>query len=248
MGHKLLLIVAIVATTVHPAAAQQTAEQIIERHLAAIGGRAALTKIRSRQSTGTVSISTPAGDLPGTIEVLNAVPNKARTLLKVDLSAVGAGNLVFDQRFDGTNGYVLDSIQGNRDITGGQLDTMRSGSFPDPMLNYRELGATVQLIGTEKVGDRDAYVLRFEPTSGWPVRTYIDTQTLMVLQSKVGLRLPELGDGEIEQTSVFSDYRDVDGVKLPFHVRISSPVQTLSLTFTEAKHNVPVDEALFKKP
>src|SRR5262245_52525706 len=107
MGQKLLLVAAITALTVHSAAAQQTAEQIIERHLAAIGGRAALTKIRSRLSTGTVSISTPAGELPGTIEVLNAVPNKARTLLKVDLSAVGVGNLVFDQRFDGTNGYVL---------------------------------------------------------------------------------------------------------------------------------------------
>src|SRR5262245_11249120 len=115
MDQKLLLIAAIVAVSVRPASAQQTAEQIIERHLAAIGGGAALTQIRSRQSTGTVSISTPAGELPGTIEFLNAVPNKARMLLKVDLSAVGAGNLVFDQRFDGSNGYILDNVQGNRE-------------------------------------------------------------------------------------------------------------------------------------
>jgi hypothetical protein len=248
MGQKFLLVAAIVAVSVRPTAAQQTADQIIDRHIAAIGGRAAFAKIRSRRAIGTVSLSTPAGELPGTIEFLNEVPNKMRMLLKADLSAVGAGQLVFEQRFDGVNGYVLDSLQGNHEITGGQLDTMRSGSFPDPMLNYKQLGSTVQLMGTEKVGERDAYVLRFEPTSGWPVRSYIDTETLMVLQTKVALRLPELSDGEIEQTSTFSDYRDVDGVKLPFKVGISSPVQTLTITFTEAKHNVPVDQTLFKKP
>jgi zinc protease len=248
VGQKLLLVAAIVAISVRPTAAQQTADQIIERHLAAIGGRAAFAKIRSRVATGTVGLSTPAGELAGTIELQMEVPNKMRTLLKVDLSSVGAGPLVFDQRFDGVNGYVLDSLQGNHEITGGQLDTMRSGSFPDPLLNYKELGATVQLLGTEKIGDRDAYVLRFEPTSGWPVRTYIDTETLMVLQTKVTLRLPELGDGEIEQTTSFTDYRDVDGVKVPFRARISSAVQTLTITLAEVKHNVPADPALFKKP
>jgi outer membrane lipoprotein-sorting protein len=247
MGCKLLLIVAAVAIAVRPAAAQQTADQIIERHIAALGGRAAFAKVRSRQATGTVSLSTPAGDVPGTIEFLSEAPNKVRTLLKVDLSAAGVGQLVFDQRFDGVNGYVLDSIQGNHDITGEQLDTMRSGSFPDPMLNYKQLGATVQLLGTEKVGDRDTYVLRFEPTSGWPVRSYIDSETLMVLQTKVTLRLPEL-TGDIEQTTTFSDYRAVDGIKVPFRMRVSSPLQSISITFTDLKHNVPADPALFKKP
>lgn len=247
MGRTLLLIVATVAIAVRPAAAQQTADQIIERHIAAIGGRAAFAKLRSRQATGTVSLSTPTGEMPGTIEAMNEAPNKMRMLIKIDLTALGVGQLVFDQRFDGVNAYVLDSIQGNHDITGEQLDTMRSGSFPDPMLNFKQLGATVKLMGTEKVGDRDTYVLRFEPTSGWPVRTYIDTETLMVLQSKVTLRLPEL-TSEIEQTTTFADYRAVDGVKLPFRLRISSPVQSLSITFTDVKHNVPIDQALFKKP
>ena len=37
-----------------------------------------------------------------------------RTVIKADLSAFGAGQLLIDQRFDGTTGYVIDSMQGDR--------------------------------------------------------------------------------------------------------------------------------------
>src|SRR6267154_739013 len=72
-------------------------------------------------------------------EIVGQAPNKSRTLIKLDLSAFGAGQMVFDQRFDGTSGYVLDSLQGNRDMTGDQLEAMRNSSFPSPYLNYKEL-------------------------------------------------------------------------------------------------------------
>ena len=72
---------------------------------------------------------------------------------------------------------MLDNLQGNRDITGNQLDNLRSGSFPHPFLNYKAMGTTAQLGGKEKVGERDAYLLIFEPTSGSVVRQYIDAET-----------------------------------------------------------------------
>ncbi len=102
-----------------------------------MGGRAALEKVKSRQMTGTLAIGTPAGDIQGTIEILNAVPNKARTVIKADLSAFGAGPMLIDQRFDGTKGYVIDTLQGDREITGQQLETMKANAFPHPFLNYK---------------------------------------------------------------------------------------------------------------
>ena len=87
---------------------------------------------------GTIALGTPAGEISGTIETLNETPNKARTLIDVDLSPLGAGKLIFDQRFDGMNGYTLDSLQGNREITGAQLETMRAGSFPNPSWRRRD--------------------------------------------------------------------------------------------------------------
>src|SRR6266849_2023240 len=94
----------------------QTADEIIEKHLTALGGRAALGKLTSRSMTGTISLSTPAGDVSGPVEILSQQPNKSRTLITLDLSSFGAGQMIFDHRFDGASGYVVDTLRGNRDI------------------------------------------------------------------------------------------------------------------------------------
>jgi len=229
------------------AASAQTANDIVERALTAIGGRAALAKIKSRSTTGTITLSTPAGELAGSIETLNAAPNKSRALIKVDLSALGAGLLVLDQRFNGVAGYALDSLQGNHDITGNQLDNMTNSSFPTPLLNYKELGATITLGAKEKVGDRDAYVLVFEPVTGSVVRDFIDAETYMILKTVVKVDVPQLGR-EVEQTVEFSDYRAVDGIKLPFRMSATSAVQNYTVEVAKVEHNVQIDEKLFSKP
>src|SRR5262249_44738239 len=161
------------------AAFGQTADEIIEKHLAAMGGRAALEKVKSRTSTGTIRLTLPVGgEVMGSIETYNQAPNKSRNLLKIDLSSLGAGQMVQDQRFDGTTGYVIDSLQGNREITGNQLDNMKNAVFPSALLNYKENG-TVELQGKEKAGERDAYVLVTKPKVGSGVRLYLDAQTYL---------------------------------------------------------------------
>jgi len=62
----------------------QTADDIIEKHLTALGGRAALEKITSRTMAGTVTLSTPAGELSGPVEIIAQAPNKSRTLITLD--------------------------------------------------------------------------------------------------------------------------------------------------------------------
>jgi len=227
-------------------ASAQSADEIIEKSVAAMGGRAALMKLKSRSATGTIVLSTPAGDINGTIEILNAAPNKTRSVIKADLSALGAGQLTIDQRFDGHVGYVLDSLQGNRDITGNQLDNMKNGSFPHPYLNYKDLGMSAKVTGKEKVGDRDAYVLLFDPAAGSEIRNFIDAETFLPIKVVIKIDLPQIG--EIEQTNELLDYREVDGVKIPFRVRASSSVQNYTVTLDKVQHNVIVDEALFSKP
>jgi hypothetical protein len=228
-------------------ASAQTADEVIERCITALGGRAAHAKIKSRATTGTIVFETPAGNIPGSIEVLNAVPNKTRTMVKADLSAVGGGELIVDQRFDGSAGYVLDTLQGNRDITGNQLDNLRSGSFPHPFLTYKDKGTSVKLVGKEKIGDREAYVLLFDPASGSAVRQFIDAESYLPTRLTVTVNVPQLGQ-DIEQTNDFSDYRDVDGIKVAFHLRSTSSVQNFTVDVTKVEQNVAVDEALFSKP
>jgi hypothetical protein len=46
----------------------------------------------------------------------------------------------------------------------------------------------------------------------------------------------------------FGDFRAVDGVKVAFKLKSSSPVQTFSMQLTKVEHNVAIDDALFAKP
>jgi hypothetical protein len=229
------------------AVAAQTADDVIEKHLAALGGRAALEKITSRTMAGTVTVSTPAGDVSGPVEVIAQTPNKSRTLITLDLSALGAGRMVVDQRFDGTSGYVLDTLQGNRDISGSQLEAMRNNVFPSPYLKYKEAGTTVELSGKEKLGDREAYLLILKPKSGPVTRQYIDAESYLAVRSVIKVDVPQIG-GELEQTTELLDYRGVDGVKVPFQVKTSSAVQTANIIITKVEHNKTIDPAMFSKP
>lgn len=245
---RLSLVLAAVLVVCSTTASAQTVDDVINKSIAAVGGRAALMKLKSRSMTGTITLATPAGDIVGSVEILNAAPNKSRSLLKADLTAIGAGPLTLDQRFDGNVGYALDTLQGNHDITGNQLDNMRNGSFPHPYLTYKEMGTSAKLGGKEKVGDeRDAYVLIFEPTTGSIVREYIDAETYLPLKTAVKVDVPQLGR-EIEQITELSDFRVVDGVKIPFLLTVSSPVQNYTIAFTKIAHNVTIDPTLFSKP
>jgi outer membrane lipoprotein-sorting protein len=238
--------VAVVAAG-HAIAAQQTAEDVIERSLKAMGGRDTIAKLQSRSASGTIVLSTPAGDIAGTIEILNARPNKTRTVIKADLSSLGAGELVVDQRFDGSSGYILDSLQGNREMTGGQLQSMKNNAFPHPFLAYKDLGTAARLEGKEKVGNREAYVIVFDPTNGAETRTFIDAETYLPIKSMSKIEIPQLGQ-EVEQTTEFLDYKDVDGIKIPHELKSSSTVQSFTVTLTKVAHNVKVDDSLFVKP
>lgn len=240
------LVMALLVLGCGQVASAQTADEIVDKVLNAMGGRAAIGKLTSRSTVGTMTLSTPAGEVSGPIEILNQLPNKSRTLIKMDLSSLGAGPMTVDQRFDGTSGYVVDTLQGNRDITGNQLENMKNALFPSPLLNYKERGATVELSGKEKAGEREAYVLIFKPKSGSAVRQFIDAESYLLVKLVAKIDLPQIG--EVEQTTELSDYRQVDGVKLPFSVKASSAVQHFTITITKVEHNLKIDDALFVKP
>ena len=239
---RFVAVASLVLGSIHDAAAQ-TADEIVEKHLAAIGGRAALSKLTSRVMTGTITIATPAGEFSGPIEVMNQAPNKVRTLINLDLSGVGAGKITIDQRFDGMTGYAIDTFQGNRDITGDQLEGMRNGFFPTPLLNYKQNGVAVELMGKEKIGDREAYLLVLKPKTGPSSKNYIDATTFLIVRQVITADIPPVGT--LEQTTDFSDDRDVDGVKIAHKLVSTSSVQSFTVTISKVVHNGALDPTLF---
>jgi len=228
-------------------AGAQTADEVIEKHLAAVGGRAALGKLESRTATGTVTVSVQGSDLAGPIEIVHKRPNKARTVFTVDLSQFGADSMVIEERFDGTMLFTSNSAQGDRELTGNRLENMKNATFPTPFLGYKEAGVKLELVGKETVGGRQAYVLSYTPRTGSASRQYFDSETHLLLRSVARVELQELG-GEVENTTDLSDYRDVDGVKVPFVVSILNSQQSVRIAFDKVEHNKPIDDAIFARP
>jgi outer membrane lipoprotein-sorting protein len=222
----------------------QTPDEIIEKHLTAMGGRDVLAKLTSRRATGTVTISTAAGNLVGPIEVDTKAPNKTRAYMELDLSALGVPDkMVLEQKFDGATAWTLNSMQGNTQITGDQLETMKNNAFPTPLLNYKATGTTIEALPKEQVNGKDAFVLRLTPKTGPSSRLYFDAETYLLVRSVATISSEQVG--ALEQTSNVSDYRAVDGTKVPFMIVNSNAMQAVTIKLDKVEHNINLDDALF---
>ena len=230
-----------------PRATAQTADEIVEKHLAAMGGRAALAKLTSQVASGTIVIQAQGADLAGTVELSKKAPNKSRTLMRIDLSAMGGSELVVDQRCDGKTAFASNSLQGDREITGAQLQSMLNATFPSSFLNYKETGGKIELLGRETVGAKPVLAMQYTPAAGPAIKLYLDATTYLVSRSVVKLSVPEAG-GEIEQATDVTDYRAIDGVQTPFLVTVSGSGQVLTITLAKVEYNVALDDAVFSRP
>jgi outer membrane lipoprotein-sorting protein len=224
----------------------QTADEVVEKHIAALGGRAALGKLTSQVATGTISVSVQGNELGGAMEIYHKAPNKSRTYFKLDLTAMGAGEMVVDQRFDGKVAFESNSMQGDREITGSRLKALENSTFPTPLLDYKAAGAKVELTGKEKVDGRDAYVVLFTPKAGPASKQFFDAESYLLVRSVAKMDIPEMG-GEVEQMTDISDYRLIDGVKVPFLLKIATAMQSITITVSKVEVNKTLDEAMFSK-
>ena len=243
---RALLALLLSVTLVHgfaSAPAVQSADDVIEKHLEAIGGRAALAKLTSRRSIGRMAIYTPAGEMSGVVEISEKAPNMLRVQTKVDLSAVGmAEPMVVESVFDGFGGWASD-LQGRHPLAEDELDEMRNNKFPTPLLDYKAAGSTAELRPREKVSGKSLMVVKLTPIRGTVVRMYFDPDTYLLVRRTTRVSGP--GSGSSDQISEPSDYRDVGGVKVAFNYANTNFGQKSTVKLEKVEHNVPLDDALF---
>jgi len=218
-------------------AAVPSANQILDRYVEATGGRAAWQKLTSRHSTGT--IEAPALNMSGTIEISEKAPNRV-------LAVIVMAGASFRQGFDGTVAWSDDPQNGLRELAGPELaETRRDADFYHP-LDLRQLYSKFSVRGVEKVGEREAYAVEATPPEGGEAeRVYFDKDTGLLLRLVSHRHGPE-GSQEIQQD--FEDYREVDGIKLPFLVHQQSGGTALTMRVSEVQHNLPMDDSQFAKP
>src|ERR1700723_2805121 len=219
------------------AAAMPTGEQVLDRYVQAIGGRAAWMKLNSRVSKGTIEI--PAmNNLSGTVEIHEKAPN-------LMLAVINLGGAAFEQGFDGNVGWSDNPRDGLRELSGGELDDARREANFYHAVELKKNYTKMTVTGIEKVDDHDTYAVEATRAEGAPDRIYFDTQSGLMVRS---VNQRNTSDGVTEFTADVDNYTEVDGVKLPFTVRQTSASAAFIIQFTEVHHNLQLTDSQFAKP
>lgn len=200
-------------------ASMPSVASILDKYLEASGGRNALEKITNRVATGTVEMTSLG--VTGTVEFVEQSPNQSSVII----NAPGLG--IMQRTFDGTRAWLQDPVQGIIRFTGLGLEIIKEGAIFNKPAKLKELFPSAVLIGKEKLRGKDVYVVRmgFE-------KWYFDAEGGLLLRK-----------GNI----YYDDYREVDGIKLPFKLRDEVLASAgIIYQLTEIKHNVKIDEAKFK--
>ncbi len=219
-----------------PAAALPSADQVLDKYRAAIGGEAAWHKLNSRVSKGTIEI--PAMSLSGTVEVHDKAPDSS-------LAVVSLGGATFQRGCDGTTAWSDDPQNGLRTLSGAEADDSKRQADFYHQINMRKYYSNWKVTGTEKIGDHDTYVVEATSAAGDVDKMYFDTQSGLMLRAITTLHTAQ---GPTVIQSELSDYRDTDGIKLPYSVHQSSAQTEYTITFTEVHHNVDLSDGQFAKP
>ncbi len=251
MKRKIIVIFAIVVSFALGATAQKTeatkppaqgqklptVKEVLDKYLKAIGGRAALEKIKSRSVTGTVELLPM--NLKGTFEALSAP--EGRSYSKTSLT--GVGDLL--EGTDGKTAWVVNPFQGNREKSGAELvqSKLINDFYRD--LRLEKLFPKMELKGIEKVDQIDAYVITATAEGVPPETWYFDIKTGLMVRSDVTAIAPE---GNQPLSFFYEDFRVVDGIMIAHRIRNQAPSFVLTMTVSEIKQGLAVDEAKFVRP
>ena len=235
MKRSVLALAAACALAVSGLAAQQPVDDLIARNLEAKGGA---EKLKSVQSIKQVSQFTMSG-MAATMTVYTKRPNRVRQEVKI------AGQTVISA-FDGVTSWIVNPMVGSDKpiaVTGPQADLLREqGDFDGPLVDYKTKGYTVELVGAETLGERKVNHLKLVTPSAQIVHLYLDATTN--LEAK---RLTEVQSLKLEQE--LGDYRPVEGVMIPFHVRLLvNGVPQSEMKVQSVQFNVTMDDAIFRMP
>lgn len=245
-----------------------TADEILQKHIAAVGGSESLAKAKTRIAIGAVrKESEPEADfyIMSELDKLSAF-YKFRDY---DLQTI----------FDGVRAIIRPALSREASpITVKYEEIASSGLMFNGMsvfnlLYTKPVERKFESKGTKKVAGRPAYVLQLKQGKG-TVSLYFDVETFMWVRTDFGKvhvsanirdvagnadRLNEMrSEGGSETTIDFyietSDFREVDGIKLPFKFVqvVTAPilrrtaVGTLTGTIKEYRHNELIDPKMFK--
>jgi tetratricopeptide (TPR) repeat protein len=223
--------------TIDSSGSMPSVDEMLERYVQAVGGIGALTVIKTRVAKGTIDIVGVSRG--GSVELYFKAPNKTLTVIRAQpLSLVKLG-------FNGRVGWAQ-TPGGLRIVKGSELvGIQRDSDFYNPAtlrVNYPK----INLLGRSKIGYREVYVLELHPGVGTPERLYMDANTYLPV--RVNVMRTNASQRAVAVEIYLDDWREVDGIKVPFRITQGSPGLNVGITLIDIKYNVALDDSLFERP
>jgi hypothetical protein len=264
-----------------------TAEQIVNKNVAARGGLTAWRAVQTLQESGKMAAggdnrqpegpAVPAVKGPGKQDVKMAqsprLAQEAQLPFTLDLERGRKMRLEIQfagktavQVYDGTNGWKVRPYLNRTEVENFTEDELHKSALQSeldgPLVDYAAKGTQVALEGTEKVDGRDTYRLKLTMKDGHSTHVWIDAKTF--LEAKIEAA-PRRLDGVEHPVEVYmSDYRDVNGLQIPFlletrvvplpaKARSGSPFGNSNypaekIVIDKVQVNPKLDAALFSRP
>lgn len=219
-----------------PREAFPTVQEIVAKYVTAAGGKEAAAGLKTRALRGSF-VTADGNSLP--LEIWFAAPSKVLATIKTP-----QGDLV--QALNGDSGWARFGEK-QHTMDPGELARTRSLALGLEPLQLKEPYPRMTIGGKAKVGDREAFIIRTATPDKKRVQLYFDTETGLLLRRYTMTETPVGIDPEQID---FEDYREVDGVKVPFVIRVSYVGYQISgtLRLAEVKHNSSIDESKFTPP
>lgn len=211
------------------------ADQVLDHYVEVIGGAAALEKLTTRRIKGV--LVTESGHT-FSLEITQKAPNFGL------MRAVAPDGRIDRYGFDGeiawnssgSSAFESHGLEGARIIRDAQffVDTDVKKRYP------RRFTA-----GKEIVGDEECYTVRAGGPGTISEKLDFSAKSGLLLRRVVYTRT---ASGRYAEQTDYSDYREVDGVKLPFTVARMEVNTRYTEKYSEVKHNLPVDDSVFNFP
>jgi outer membrane lipoprotein-sorting protein len=219
-------------------ASAQTVEEIINKHIAAMGGDK-YTGIKSVKMESAAQIM--GMELPSTTTVVQG--RGMRSEMVVQGSAIV-------QALDGNTGWMINPMTGQTTATPLPEDAvkMSAGQLDlTGLYNYKAKGHTAELVGEEKLEGAPVYVVKLNMANGATATHYISKDTYYILKSNVKVAVQ---GQDVEVKTNFSNFKQVDGVTFPFTTEIESPAMpgVITMMVKNIQVNPTVDESIFAMP
>jgi len=210
-----------------------SADQILAKYLAAVGGPGALYKVKTRIQKGTIDAM--GEQYP--IEVYSEAPEK-----RISISHPSFGESV--TAFNGEAGWLA-NVRGIHPMSGQEAAAARVDAqlyFP---ARVKELFPDLRVQPGESISGHQTYLIAGKGTGLPPVKLYFDQQSGLLLRQ---VRYAETPLGKNPTQIDYADYRDADGIKIPFQWTLTRTNGSFTIRITSMQQNVPVDEKLFVMP